>query len=46
MDPAAPASLKNAAVECIEMWLKLPGVKLEEFMDVFTHVFINITNDV
>ncbi|KAL7073738.1 hypothetical protein ACQ4LE_007671 [Meloidogyne hapla] len=38
-------SVRNAAVECIEGWLKLPGANLLDFLSVFDALFINISND-
>uniref|UniRef100_A0A915MSW8 Exportin-1/Importin-beta-like domain-containing protein n=1 Tax=Meloidogyne javanica TaxID=6303 RepID=A0A915MSW8_MELJA len=38
-------SIRNAAVECIEGWLKLPGANLLDFLSVFDALFNNISND-
>ncbi|CAK5026587.1 unnamed protein product [Meloidogyne enterolobii] len=38
-------SVRNAAVECIEGWLKLPGANLLDFLSVFDALFNNISND-
>lgn len=43
-DDATP-SLKNAAVECVEQWLKLPSLDLREWHSVLSHVFGSSSND-
>lgn len=45
VDPESTPSLKNAAVECVELWLKLPGAKISDFLPVFSAVFDNISAD-
>uniref|UniRef100_A0A915D4J8 Exportin-1/Importin-beta-like domain-containing protein n=1 Tax=Ditylenchus dipsaci TaxID=166011 RepID=A0A915D4J8_9BILA len=45
-DPQSSPSMKNAAVECIELWLKLPGAKISDFMEAFTSLFNNIASDI
>lgn len=44
-DAESSASLRNAAIECIELWLKLPNAKLEDYMCVFNAIFSNVGND-
>lgn len=45
IDESSPPSLKNAAVESIELWLRLPGIKLSDFQDMFSVVFSSISTD-
>ncbi|KAI1729836.1 exportin 1-like protein [Ditylenchus destructor] len=45
-DPESSPSVKNAAVECIESWLKLPGSKVTDFLEALTSLFDNVSNDI
>ncbi|KAL3117206.1 hypothetical protein niasHT_007609 [Heterodera trifolii] len=44
-DADSSPSIRNAAIECIELWLKLPGAKLETYLGAFDGIFANIGND-
>lgn len=45
MDNDLSCSVRNAAVECIEGWMKLPGTNLLDFLSIFDVLFNNICND-
>lgn len=42
---AVEASLRNAAVECVEQWLQLPGVGLDQWTGLLAQVFQAVTDD-
>uniref|UniRef100_A0A914GRU2 Exportin-1/Importin-beta-like domain-containing protein n=1 Tax=Globodera rostochiensis TaxID=31243 RepID=A0A914GRU2_GLORO len=44
-DADSSASMRNAAIECIELWLKLPGAKLDDYAGAFNAIFVTIGND-
>lgn len=37
--------LKSAAIECVELWLKIPGVQISDFLSLFSSVFENVSGD-
>ena len=39
------ASLRQAAVECVERWVQLPGIGLQQWTDVLSNVFGAVTDD-
>jgi hypothetical protein len=38
-------SLRNAAVDCVEQWLKLPGVSLDDWRQLLVIVLKNVNGD-
>ncbi|MFH4980395.1 hypothetical protein AB6A40_007104 [Gnathostoma spinigerum] len=42
----APSSAKNAATECAEQWMRLPGVPLSDWNPVLKSVFHSSLNDI
>lgn len=38
-------SLRQAAVECVERWIQLPGINLQQWTDVLSNVFGAVTDD-
>lgn len=39
------SDLKKVAVECIDLWVKLPGAQISDFLHLFSTIFENISNN-